>query len=429
MNAMLPSAPRLESTVTQTIADSRAPYGDPLPASDVTDPMAVAKAMTPKSKAFHIPSLDGIRAMSFALVFVAHLGYDHVIPGGFGVTVFFFLSGFLITTLLRLEYTESGSINLRHFYLRRALRILPPFYLVLLMAYLIHASGLHEQRLQVGALVSQLTHWFNYWVVASPDAFSTGCAEGTAVYWSLAVEEHFYFIFPFVFLGLQRWFACQWRRQGVVLLGLCFVPMLWRVYLLAHGASSDRVYYATDTRADSILFGCALALLANPALTSGSSYATRRWRRIFFPLAVATLLFSFGYRATWFRDSVRYTVQGLALMPIFVVAIRDAQWGPMRLLNRRFVRWVGVLSYSLYLVHDVVLDAVGTLTPLRRMLLGAVSLAISIAFAAFIARWIEKPAARLRARYTPLRAKPAAVLKSASAQLAPPPGLEPGCAV
>src|ERR1700678_4363550 len=81
----------------------------------------------------HIPSLDGLRALSFLLVFGAHAGLGKVIPGGFGVSVFFFLTGYLITTLLSKEL-QSKAINLRHFYLRRVFRILPPFYLILLSA-------------------------------------------------------------------------------------------------------------------------------------------------------------------------------------------------------------------------------------------------------------------------------------------------------
>src|SRR5664279_4763278 len=81
----------------------------------------------PVRAAFHIPSLDGLRAVAFLMVFFGHVGAPGV-PGGFGVTVFFFLSGYLITTLLRIERERTGRVSLRLFYLRRALRILPPFY-------------------------------------------------------------------------------------------------------------------------------------------------------------------------------------------------------------------------------------------------------------------------------------------------------------
>src|SRR5271165_2481206 len=88
----------------------------------------------------HFPSLDGLRAVSFLLVFLAHAGLDHQVPGGFGVTTFFFLSGFLITSLMRLE-AQSGSVSLKHFYLRRVFRILPPFYLVLALATVLAVLG------------------------------------------------------------------------------------------------------------------------------------------------------------------------------------------------------------------------------------------------------------------------------------------------
>src|SRR5689334_10066848 len=84
-----------------------------------------------KTDGFYIPSLDGIRAAAVGLVFLAHAGLNERVPGNFGVTVFFFLSGFLITTLLRMEFDKTGRISLKAFYPRRTLRILPPMYLVL----------------------------------------------------------------------------------------------------------------------------------------------------------------------------------------------------------------------------------------------------------------------------------------------------------
>jgi len=86
----------------------------------------------------HIPSLDGIRAVSFMIVFLSHAGLERLVPGGFGVTVFFFLSGYLITTLLRMEAERTGSIDLRGFYLRRVFRIFPPFYLFLALFAVLH---------------------------------------------------------------------------------------------------------------------------------------------------------------------------------------------------------------------------------------------------------------------------------------------------
>ena len=90
----------------------------------------------------YLPQLDGVRALAILIVFAAHCGYSHVVPGGFVVTVFFFLSGYLITTLLRIERARAGGVSLSAFYLRRSLRILPPLYLTLLAAGALYAAGL-----------------------------------------------------------------------------------------------------------------------------------------------------------------------------------------------------------------------------------------------------------------------------------------------
>src|SRR5437868_6408090 len=104
-----------------------APRTRPAPAAPIED----RGAKVPRApQSLHIPSLDGLRAVSFFIVFLAHCGVPFFpIPGAFGVTVFFFLSGYLITTLLRLEMESTGKVSFRHFYLRRVLRILPPFYI------------------------------------------------------------------------------------------------------------------------------------------------------------------------------------------------------------------------------------------------------------------------------------------------------------
>src|SRR4051812_20527063 len=105
-------------------------------AGQISSPRGAAGAHA----SLYIPSLDGLRAISFAVVFLAHAGVPGM-PGGFGVTVFFFLSGYLITTLLRLEVERTGTVSLRRFYLRRALRILPPFYIVLAGATALASAG------------------------------------------------------------------------------------------------------------------------------------------------------------------------------------------------------------------------------------------------------------------------------------------------
>jgi peptidoglycan/LPS O-acetylase OafA/YrhL len=341
-----------------------------------------------------IPSLDGLRAISFLIVFVSHAGLPSLIPGGFGVTVFFFLSGFLITTLLRLEQQESGHIVLRDFYARRALRILPPFYTVLILAVAGAAIGWIPGTLAPAPIAALAFHYSNYWTIAHGDR---GMPAGTVVYWSLAVEEHFYLLFPWIFRVLYRRLATGPAR-GRALLLLCGLIMAWRFALvLAFHSPENRTYMASDTRFDSILFGCALALGLNPVLDP-MPFRDRTWKWVWLPLGLGGLLFSFLDRDPAFRETWRYTLQGVALVPVFVTAMRYPRWGPMRVLNWRPLRFIGVLSYSLYLLHLVVIGVVDMKWHLHGFVAGALSLAISIAVAWAIHLAIERPATRLRRR-------------------------------
>src|SRR5215831_3824360 len=170
---------------------------------------------TARHESLYIPSLDGIRACSVMVVFAAHAGLRGLIPGDFGVTVFFFLSGYLITTLLRMEHEQSGTISFRAFYLRRVLRIFPPFYLALGIATLLWLAGaLPGPSFRLDGLLSQVFFLTNYWVVQH--LWWDGHAPGTWIFWSLAVEEHFYLAFPLVYFLLLR-FVPSRHRQALVL--------------------------------------------------------------------------------------------------------------------------------------------------------------------------------------------------------------------
>jgi peptidoglycan/LPS O-acetylase OafA/YrhL len=340
----------------------------------------------------HFPSLDGIRACSFLLVFAAHAGLQDHVPGGFGVTVFFFLSGYLITTMLRVERSHHGRISIGQFYLRRVLRILPPFYLVLGLAALAALLGLIPGGVSPRALGAQLLHAANYWIVAYGYA---GQPAGTGVYWSLAVEEHFYAVFPFLYLLVVR-FAKGARAQAHILYGLAAAVLVWRcVLVLVFEVSEDRTYVASDTRVDSILFGCALALWGNPVLDGESRFSERAWKWLLLPSGLLLLLFTFAYRGPLFRETLRYTLQGVGLVPLFVVALRYPAWWPMRFLNLRVMSYLGVLSYPLYLVHHVVLYGLEPVAVAARVPL---ALALTIALAYVIHELVEKPALVLRKR-------------------------------
>jgi peptidoglycan/LPS O-acetylase OafA/YrhL len=249
--------------------------------------------------------------------------------------------------------------------------------------------------LEPRAVAAQALHLANFWIVRHGYA---GQPAGTGVYWSLAVEEHFYLLFPWLYLALVR--AIPRRgTQAAVLWTLCAGVLAWRcVLVFVFHAPEDRTYVATDARLDSILFGCALALRGNPVLDGASRLSDATWKRRLLPASLALLLGTFAFREPAFRQSFRYSLQGIALYPIFVVAVRFPQWGPVRLLNRRELVALGVLSYSLYLVHHVVLDALRGSLAEHVLLRAAVAFGVSLAFAWLVHRVVERPCGSLRRR-------------------------------
>lgn len=352
-------------------------------------------APRPAASLGHVPSLDGLRAFSFLLVFAAHAGLERFVPGGLGVTIFFFLSGYLITSLLRSEYARTGAINLRHFWLRRALRILPPFYLVLIAAIAGTLIFDPPGTLSTFGVAAQLLHVSNYWIAAHGYA---GLPNGTGVYWSLAVEEHFYLLFPWLYIWMQQRGLSR-RHQAFLLWGLCAAVLLWRcVLVFGWHPPSDRTYLASDTRIDSILFGCALAVWRNPVLDA-PPLNERRWRVAWVPIALVVFLGCLLFRAPAFRETVRYSLQGIALTAFFTAVIRYPYWLPFRLLNSRVANFLGSLSYSLYLLHYAVIGATAAMMPaLSPWVTAIVALGLSIVFATVIRIVVEEPCATLRRR-------------------------------
>lgn len=362
------------------------------------DTRAPAEARTrtgaPRAPALHIPSLDGLRAISFLIVFLAHAGIS-AMPGGFGVTVFFFLSGYLITTLMRQEVEQTGTVQFGQFYLRRVLRILPPFYVVLTVATVLTLLGVLPGQLELPSVLAQALHYSNYYF--AEHGFN-GIARGTSVYWSLAVEEHFYFVFPALFLALHR-FGIRGRQMALAIWTICAAVLVWRC-LLVFGleAAAHRVQIASDSRADSMLLGCALAVWNNPALDDLDKPLSSRWLHFYLPAGVLLLLFTFLVRHDAFRETARYTLQGIALYPIFRTAIRRPDWGPYRFLNHPVLKRIGLLSYSLYLVHHTVLEGLWSHLPANIPLRVVVAFAISFALAQAMYVLVETPCARLRKR-------------------------------
>lgn len=333
------------------------------------------------------------------LVFTGHAGLGRLLPvlsSDLGVTIFFFLSGFIITTLMRSEFEQTGSVNIGYFWLRRALRILPPFLLIVGSATLL-ALVLYPPGTVYGpAMLAELLFYANYWGIYGVNRE----APGTGVVWSLAVEEHFYLLFPLLYTAMQRCRVTR-QQQALLLWGLCAAVLAWRcVLVMAMHATPTRVILATDTRVDSILFGCALAVWNNPALDPPQRTPSLM-KYLLLPGALATLVASLLFHDPVFNATWCFTLQGMALTCVFYCAVGYPRWPVFRFLNWRPVALVGVLSYSLYLVHDVLLRAARQVWPDRhggQHALVALVASLLVAWAIYVL--VERPCARLRRKLT-----------------------------
>lgn len=361
----------------------------------MTEAYATMTAAPARMSGAYIPSLDGLRAVSIILVLLAHAGLSEVIPGGFGVTVFFFLSGFLITTLMTREQDRHGAVSLRAFYLRRVLRLGPPILITMAAATLLVLAGLAQGDLSPVAYLSQLFFVYNYYSL-TPGAESS--VAGLGVLWSLSVEEHFYLVWPVMFIGIARgWFGFR------AILVLLVVILLWRVVrVFAFGDGEWEIYISTDTRFDSLLYGCLLALLIWRGQAGRLFPDAPQVRLPLIAAALAVLVVTFVVRDEAFRSTLRYTLQGIALMPLFHYAVQRPQDPIFAPLNWAPVRMIGVWSYTIYLCHFVIIHALAYngVTQIGEPAMMGLSAVLSCAFAAAVYRFAEQPLKPLRARLT-----------------------------
>lgn len=343
----------------------------------------------------HIPSLNGLRAVAILIVIYAHAEFPGRVAGAMGVSLFFFLSGFLITTLLRAEFDKYDRISLKDFYIRRALRIFPPMYIVLLVCLVLALLGILPSILSAGGVITSGTFLANYWIVFNGH---TGIPDGLGIFWSLAVEEHYYLIFPLAYIAMRKWLP-RTRHQVAVLVAVCLLMLAWRCYLTIAGASPLRIYYGTDTRADAILWGSILAIGFNP-LYREVRLPKRPWIGTGILIGSALIFFASSRFGSGFHYSVGFTIQSLAAFGIFIPLILAPTSWVGRILNWRPLAWIGIVSYALYLVHRPVLILAETYLPGPHLLQAGVGIAISFAIAWLMKRAVEDPLKKVRRTYS-----------------------------
>lgn len=346
-------------------------------------------------KPTHIPSLDGIRAISVFLVLFSHAGLGHLFPGGLGVTIFFFLSGYLITHLLILEQRRNSYINFPHFYLRRFLRLFPPLLIVLVIAYVLCYSGFLGGGISWQGILSQLFYLANYHSVFN---WPGEIPEGLGILWSLAVEEHFYLFFPYFFSILLK----LERKIALILIAIiCAVILGWRSYLVFfENVGNLRTYYATDTRIDSILYGSILAIAWDPAYLQENKSEHLSFKDLaLICLSIMLMLLSLAVRSEQFRETVRYSIQGIALIPIFHLSIKKNTHFLFKWLNWSWIKKLGVYSYFIYLIHLVLIKFIQKNYNVTIVNLILITSILAIIFSYFIDTYIDVYFAKARKKF------------------------------
>jgi peptidoglycan/LPS O-acetylase OafA/YrhL len=357
----------------------------------------------------YIPGLDGIRAIAFALVYLGHSGLERFIGrGGIGVTIFFFLSGYLITTLLRIEANGSGTISISQFYLRRTFRIFPPMYVTVALWMALATAGVFVGTVYWQSIVVALLYLANYVSFLTPH----GIPGGLGILWSLAVEEHFYLLFPWLFLLFLRQ---GWTREklAAILAGLCALALAWR-YVAILWLHSTTNYYRTDTRFDSILFGCLLAMWLNPFVDGAPAWVPRHGGKLAL-VGLIGVMASMWIRGPIFADTLRYTIQGLALAPIFLFVLSFPKSWVVQGLEHSWIRLIGRRSYAMYLIHVCVIHAFSERLGMSLVWSGVAAAPLVFGYGWAMAKFVEQPLARVKRSLASPRKPAASVLVRAHA--------------
>lgn len=350
----------------------------------------------------YMPALDGVRGLAVAGVLAYHGGLNWAGGGFLGVDAFLVLSGYLITALLITEGDARGGIALRAFWMRRARRLLPALFVLIagvaaygaLLAEPYELPGIRADALATLAYVA------NWQQVLTGDSYfeQFGTPSPLLHTWSLAIEEQWYVVWP-----LALALAVRARARPHMLLALCIALTLASAALMAllraPGEDPSRVYYGTDTRAQSLLVGAALALaLSMPRVTAALS----RWRLAVqgAAIAAAAVLAWAWHDATGSTDILYrggFLALALCVATIIAATIADAGGPVARALRAPLLRWTGVISYGIYLYHwPLFLVLTPERTGLDGYALFAVRCAVTVAIAAVSYWLIEDPIRRGR---------------------------------
>ena len=345
------------------------------------------------------PGLDGLRAVAVGGVLLFHGGFTWLAGGFLGVSMFFTLSGFLITSLLVAEQTRDGHIDLRHFWSRRFRRLLPAALLALAgigVFGLTVATAEQAERLS-GDIAAALAYVANWRFVLGETSYGELWSEPSPVlhFWSLAIEEQFYVVLPLL-VGVTFWLGKGRRGVLAAVLAVVTAASVGSAFVLGTG-DLDRIYFGTDTRAAEMLVGSLLAVgvaMAGPRLRERAGWVLT--------FAGAAALVALGALMSLVDTSTMWLYEGglpaIALLSALTIHVATREGPLARVLSVRPLHWLGTRSYGIYLFHWPVFlwldpDTVGT----DGVALFALRLAVTFAIAEVSYRFVESPIRHRRA--------------------------------
>ena len=354
-----------------------------------------------------VKGLDGLRGLAVIAVVLYHF-FPSLLPGGYlGVDLFFVLSGFLITSLLVREFRTSGTISLKDFWVRRFRRILPAAVSVLVMCTALVAwiggdlaVGLRQQFLGTLFFVNNWTQ-----IATSQSYFADNEIQVFAHYWSLAVEEQFYVIWPLLITGVFLISRRKPRRLPILVAAVLAIGSAVAMALLyVPGEDPTRVYYGTDTHAFGLLTGAVLSLLMTSTKSDpqADSWAAAGKAESRIAGIIGTLaLIGYGAQLFLMPDDAEITYRGglflTSVLGVLMVWGVVREYGPMTPLFRtKVMRWFGQRSFSLYLWHWPVIMMLkalfeGNQNSDKSWILGLVAVPISLLLSEISYQFIENP--------------------------------------
>ena len=308
----------------------------------------------------YITGLDGIRAIAVIMVLAYHLKLALFQSGFLGVTVFFVLSGYLITGILISEVEEEGTIDLKNFWLRRIRRLVPA---VMSMAVvIIFVSAVVNRVIFTKGckdFLASVLGFNNWWQIFNKVSYfeAAGVPSPFTHCWSLAIETQFYLIYPLILLGIYKLVKSRGEGRanrgllfaGVTLL-LALISVILMIVLFDPQQDASRVYYGTDTRAFSLLFGALLAILWEYRMVPRrlSASVNMVLGSVSFAVLLVMTIAINGSSNFWYRGG-QFVGTILTVLVIYTVSGRKTWLS--RFLSNPVLKWIGDRSYSIYLWH------------------------------------------------------------------------------